>query len=1098
MLSARRSSFTRGGYFSPPSLSIFILAKDAAVRVVIIVDALDEASPVDVAPQLLHKLHRLPKEHTSVFLTSQRTEDGRPAFLQIRCSRKAYKETLASEEIPACGKIPLKAYYRCHICNDGAFHLCEECMANNHYCENDSHQLVQPREVIMDIEPSKEEISRYVQAEFQKELEIGFDTDHNDDDDYQPSTFGTTPLGGLLHEKPWLKDEISDSIIAKADGMFALAQLYLSSFKSLALTEDEIEEMLDDPPEGYAGFYDQHMERISDGSLGPVASGFGMNAIAWVVAARRPLRLSELLHALAVNLKKKDPFKYSATRNKADIIRATAGLITIDEDEHAAVRLNHSTAQQYFDQSRERWFSNTPAHITQVSLYYLSMKELSVPRDSEWEDKYLDDKERVFPFLRYAYQYWGDHANAANADVDTHNAVMRFMTDEDKVAAAIQAMWFLKSEADGDWDVRNGANALHMCAWFGLTHAMTDLIDQGMDINSCDPKHALTPLMYACRRGKVAVVSLLLERSARVDNINNRGSSALFEAVLAGHSEVVRLLMTRPKVDVNAKHRMQSNQTVLMIAAREGRLGVVRYLLTHSAINIYQQDANGNTALLHAIDSRQGAAAMEILDHTKNPSDLDFTNWKGGSALILAASSGQNEIVERLLDKGANPSVQDKQGGGTALLRAVDGEHLETVQAMLRRPNVNIHCLDDEGRGLLHGAAVGGQVEILQHLLKSELDLNERDKKGRTPIHDACRQPKSEAAKLLLSAGADATLKDHAGRTPWTVAWQYGHLRTMKILDGRDPYDLTEQDINGEYPLASSLPVWALANLGNVDLVKAVIEFGKTKLDEADPDTDNTAIHYAISSDRLEPKQQLELVTILLNAGSPIDAKNISQRTPLHLAAMTGIVTILNLILSLLTKDDESTSVNQPDKFGTPPLLLANANRHMECCLLLIEAGATIPPTKALLKQSLFFMAIEFGKLEAVQRLVNMGADVQMKNVLGLAALQMAKEIGKSEVESFLRRTRTSRAAVDVTVEDKPRGERNYENGASVPSTEAAIPSSQNEQVRPPIASSTPSLEERFRGLNVPKHDRKSSRSRPRGGGEARDGEPRARELQLA
>jgi len=197
----------------------------------------------------------------------------------------------------------------------------------------------------MSIEPSATEISRYVQAEFQAELALGF----VDDDDYQPSTFGKTPLGALLHEKPWLKEEISNSIIAKADGMFALAQLYLSSFKSLGLTEDEIEEMLDDPPEGYTGFYEQHMERISDGSLGRVASDLGMNALSWVVAARRPLRFSELQHALAVNLERQDPFKSSAMRNKATIVRATAGFITIDEDEHAAVRLNHSMAQQYFD-----------------------------------------------------------------------------------------------------------------------------------------------------------------------------------------------------------------------------------------------------------------------------------------------------------------------------------------------------------------------------------------------------------------------------------------------------------------------------------------------------------------------------------------------------------------------------------------------------------------------------------------------------------------------------------------------------------------------------------------------------------------------------
>jgi len=1049
-----------------------ILTNDFYLRVVIIVDALDEASPIDVAPQLLDKLYKLPKESTSVFLTSQRTEDGPPPNLVDQCNR--------------CEKERLKAFYRCHICNDGRFYICEECVAKGIVCEDYSHPLTQPREVIMSIEPSAAEIGRYVQAEFRAELELGF----VDDEDYQPSTFGRTPLGTLLHEKPWLKEEISNSIIAKANGMFALAQLYLSSFRSLGLTEDEIEMMLDDPPEGYTGFYEQHMERVSDGSLGKVASDLGMNALAWVVAARRPLRFVELQHALAVNLKGQGSIKPSAMPNKAAIVRATAGLITIDGDEHAAVRLNHSTAQQYFDSNRDRWFPNAQAHMTQVSLYYLNFRELSAPDQGEWEDKDFEMRELDFPFLRYAYQNWGDHADGASSDADTQAAVLRFVMDKTKIAAAIQAMWFLKSEADVDWDVRKGANALHVCTWFGLTYAMSSLLDQGMEVNSRDPKNALTALMYACRRGKTRVVTVLLERGARINSMSNRGSTALFEAVLAGHSEVVRILLATPNIDVNAQHSKNSNQTALMIAAQQGKIEIVGALLAHDGLKVNQKDANDKTALSHAIEFRQTATAKYILDHSVEPLDLDSTNWKGSSALLLAASGGQDDIVEELLSKGADSSIKDRQGGGNALLRAIDGGHLETVQIILNHDRVNVHCLDDEGRGLLHGAAVGGQFEILCLLLKQGLDANAADKKGRTPLHDACRQGSFEIAKALLDAGADLTLKDKAGRDPWTVAWQNGQTTVMEVFENHD------RDMFGEHPNARKLPVWALAKRGYVDLLREAIATGNPELNKPDPDNNHTALHYAVLTD------ELEMVEMLLKAGMLTDAQDVSLRRPLHLAAMSGSVPILTLLLVEAKYHDEAKAVNEPDKYGTSPLLLAYRNGHIECCLLLIEAGASIPPSKASLKQSLFFLAIEFGKVEAVQRLVQMGADTQMKNVLGLTGLQMAKESGKPEVETFLRRSRTSNSerlgtGMDEAVEERGMGENNQTVARELPSN-TPVSSEQAEPVNEPFARPGMSLEERFKALEVPANRVNSRRSLSGGGDDPQSTRRRARIPQLA
>jgi len=299
--------------------------------------------------------------------------------------------------------------------------------------------------------------------------------------------------------------------------------------------------------------------------------------------------------------------------------------------------------------------------------------------------------------------------------------------------------------------------------------------------------------------------------------------------------------------------------------------------------------------------------------------------------------------------------------------------------------------------------------------------------------------------------------------------------------------------VGGDHLNVGNLPVWALAKRGNVDLIQDAIATRNPELNQRDPDSNNTALHYAVLAN------ELEIVEILLKAGMSTDAKDVALRTPLHLAAMIGSVPILTLLLAEAECHDDTKAVNGLDKFGTSPLLLANAYGHMECCLLLVEAGATIPPSKASLKQSLFFLAIEFGKLEAVQRLVQMGADTQMKTVLGLTGLQLAKEKGKPGVETFLRRSRTLNTEVlgvgmEGTVEELEEGENNQAVVQELPNN-API---DLESANIPVADPVPSLEERFKALEVPGDRAISRRSLSREVDDPKSTRRRVRVPQLA
>ena len=972
----------------------------------IVVDAYDEASPA-VKERLADRLLSLPTEKASLMVTSRRIDEDPPEKEQKFCDICGRGKP--TDDIPPLP--PLKVYYRCEICS---MDICQSCRAKDEYCKDRKHALKEPDDPVrMNIEPSQDDVKLYVERELEIELRLG-NMKHSDSSITKPS-FGTTRLGRIFRRRPDLQERIVPTVVTKVNGMFTMAGLYMQTLRA-CISEGEVEDALDDPPERYRDFYERNMLRITEESENTRASSLARKTLQWVVHAHRPLSLVELRDALAVDLNKAG-FRKAARPDKGTILEVTAGMIVVDNDEKS-VRLNNHTAQEYFDETRDRWFATASADMARIALHYMSLGDLAKPAEGIYEDKDFDARKRSYPFLEYAYVYWGDHAYEAATDSETQAAIFQYVSDTGKTAAWTQAAWYLRSTERAEWDIRKGANALHVCAWFNLAEILSKLLDEGLlQVNSVDPNYKQTPLMYACRRGQSATVAKLLERGADVNQYSLRDSVALFEAVDNGGIETVERLLDHKELDVNAIHPQRFNRTALMLAAQNGNEQIVNALLNRRDTKLNQKDLEGNTALSLATVSGQCETFLTLSE--QESIDLNSQNNLGSTALILAATGkgGRKEteaklsIAIHLLDKGANSSIKDHEGGGTAILRAIGAGNEATVKLLLDR-DADIGIRDDYNRGLLHSAAIDGYEGIVRLLLDNGLAVNAQDIKGKTSLHDASRDGNYKVAKVLLEWAADQSIKDTDGRTPWTIAWQYGNLNVMRILEGKDIIDKkVEED---SYPDVQSLPIWSLARLGFEREVTNMIATRPKEIFFLDPDMDNTALHHAINANNPT------VLSLLLRAGLSPDSTNSYHRTPLHLAAIAGHASLVTILLEHHAKCDER------DRWLHTPLEIAHYDRHFECAVILIEAGAV--PTSPGMIQTLFFAAIELGRVAAVTKLVSLGADLYVKNVLGQTALQMAKDADRGEIVQVLRTNksvfRSPRVGSDVTeVEEEEEGE---------------------------------------------------------------------------
>ena len=79
-------------------------------------------------------------------------------------------------------------------------------------------------------------------------------------------------------------------------------------------------------------------------------------------------------------------------------------------------------------------------------------------------------------------------------------------------------------------------------------------------------------------------------------------------------------------------------------------------------------------------------------------------------------------------------------------------------------------------------AIASSDVDTIQKLIQSGLDLNERDENGSTALHWAAANGTTPVIDCLLQNGADVAVKDSEGRTPSMVAQAAGRKDSAALI----------------------------------------------------------------------------------------------------------------------------------------------------------------------------------------------------------------------------------------------------------------------------------------------------------------------------
>ena len=145
------------------------------------------------------------------------------------------------------------------------------------------------------------------------------------------------------------------------------------------------------------------------------------------------------------------------------------------------------------------------------------------------------------------------------------------------------------------------------------------------------------------KNGRTAIVRLLLRSGVEVDKSDREGRTALWHAIMGGHTLIADLLR-------KAGARVEATAWMLD-AAHLGmrKRETVEYLVRHGA-DLEARDEKGDTPLLIAIRQGNHKLAKHLV---KAGADVRAVDAQGRSALQIANSLGLGDIALLLKRNGA-------------------------------------------------------------------------------------------------------------------------------------------------------------------------------------------------------------------------------------------------------------------------------------------------------------------------------------------------------------------------------------------------------------------------------------------------------------
>ena len=442
------------------------------------------------------------------------------------------------------------------------------------------------------------------------------------------------------------------------------------------------------------------------------------------------------------------------------------------------------------------------------------------------------------------------------------------------------------------------------------------IVKEKINISEYDNNHEMTLLMEACKNNYTEIVELLLsykKNEIDINKKNTQGSTALMFASENGNAKIVKLL-----IENGANPDLQNNSglTALMLACDNLKNEVIKLLIENNA-NINLEDKNSNTALMIACE-KNDIETVELLIN-KNV-EINHKNKTLNTPILLATTNNYYEVVEILARNGADVNSTDINGVSPLIQASISG-YDEIVKTLINH-NVNVNYCINENQTALSLAIARNYNKIAELLIKSPIDITKETRSFIT----ACENGNYEIINLLIEKGIDINATDSVGINALSISCAHGYEKIVELL-------LTNKNINID-TREECLPFKLACDNARIRMMKLLLE------------------RLNINLDNKENKESLrnffkEIVK------SPLVISNNNKARIINLIDLT--IQKLNLSLlnsvkendtgyvrNILNTNFSNIDINYHDSKGNTFLTAALANNNYSLAFEIIEKGINV------------------------------------------------------------------------------------------------------------------------------------------------------------
>ena len=397
---------------------------------------------------------------------------------------------------------------------------------------------------------------------------------------------------------------------------------------------------------------------------------------------------------------------------------------------------------------------------------------------------------------------------------------------------------------------------LRAAATSGDVNLVKKLLDAGVSPNSIAGDYGTHVLQVAAYAGRKEIVEILLQAGADVNLKSDHLRTALMEAALGGHASIVNRLL-QAKADPNAEN--EDGETAIIFAAFQPHLESIDVIkaLAAAGADLNHQTKSGSfwigaTALVHAVVANNEKAVKALIALGSN---LGIRTKNGETALAVAIRLGNSNLAEYL--KMADPEM--KGMAEAELLRTADAGNLIRVRELVAG-GADVNAQDPHGTSLMKASA-HGFIEIVRFLLEKGADHRIRTKVEST---------------FEMDATGNGVLIQSGGKTALHFAVESGQPVVVQELIK------AAADVNQK---TQELRIPVKAKKGFLEAAARSAQ-EKTSLGKAG----RTSLHMAIE------RGDIEIVKILVAAGSNLSVSDFKGKTPLQIARESGKKQIAELL----------------------------------------------------------------------------------------------------------------------------------------------------------------------------------------------------------